>query len=266
MKVVVIGGNFAGFTAAIEIKRKLKDNVEVTLIDRNPDFLFIPSLIWVPTKRREIKDITVPRRSVLEKRGVNFVQTIAEKIDPEAKVVYTQNGNYPYDQLVIATGPKVNYDVAPGVREHAFYIGTPDKALQAREKLEAFKKNPGPIVIGATQQAGCMGAAYEFLFNIEKWLRDQHIRKKVELYWVTPETYLGHFGIDGMPMGESMLKGFMSMFHIHYRTGVGIKEVKADLLIIGSHGHKGVKDIIMGETIEEVRHNLKIPIMIIHLD
>ncbi len=228
MKVVVIGGNFAGFTAAIEIKRKLKDNVEVTLIDRNPDFLFIPSLIWVPTKRREIKDITVPRRSVLEKRGVNFVQTIAEKIDPEAKVVYTQNGNYPYDQLVIATGPKVNYDVAPGVREHAFYIGTPDKALQAREKLEAFKKNPGPIVIGATQQAGCMGAAYEFLFNIEKWLRDQHIRKKVELYWVTPETYLGHFGIDGMPMGESMLKGFMSMFHIHYRTGVGIKEVKAD--------------------------------------
>ena len=237
MKIVVIGGNFAGFTAALQIKRKLKDQAEVILIDRNENFLFIPSLIWVPTKRREIKDITVPRRQVLEKRGVKFVQTVAEKIDPNEKIVYTKDGHFEYDQLVIATGPKVHYDVAPGVREHAFYIGTPDGAMKTREKLEAFKQNPGPIVIGATQQAGCMGAAYEFLFNIEKWLREQDIRKKVDLYWITPETYLGHFGIDGMPMGESMLKAFMKMFHIHYRTAVGIQEVKPDEVIL-SDGEK----------------------------
>ncbi len=234
MKVVVVGGNFAGFTAAIEIKRKLKDKAEVLLIDRNKDFLFIPSLIWVPTKRREIKDISVPRRAVLEKKGVQFVQTVAETIDPVKQIVYTKDGSYPYDELVIATGPKVNYDVAPGVREHAYYIGTPDGAMKTREKLEAFKKAPGPIVIGATQQAGCMGAAYEFLFNIEKWLREQDIRKKVDLYWITPETYLGHFGIDGMPLGEKMLKAFMKMFNIHYRTNVGISEVKANEVILST--------------------------------
>jgi sulfide:quinone oxidoreductase len=77
-----------------------------------------------------------------------------------------------------------------------------------------------------------MGAAYEFLFNIEKWLRDQNIRKKVDLYWVTPETYLGHFGIDGMPLGESMLRGFMKVFNIRYRTGVGIAEVKQDEVVL----------------------------------
>jgi sulfide:quinone oxidoreductase len=79
-----------------------------------------------------------------------------------------------------------------------------------------------------------MGAAYEFLFNIEKWLREQNIRKKVDLYWITPEDYLGHFGIDGMPMGESMLKGFMKMFNIHYRTEVGVKEVKKDKVILST--------------------------------
>ena len=234
MKVVVVGGNFAGFTAAIEIKRKLKDKADVLMIDRNENFLFIPSLIWVPTKRREIKDISVPRRAVLEKKGVKFVQTVAETIDPVNQIVYTKDGSYPYDELVIATGPKVNYDVAPGVREHAFYIGTPDGAMKTREKLEEFKKTPGPIVIGATQQAGCMGAAYEFLFNIEKWLREQDIRKKVDLYWVTPESYLGHFGIDGMPLGEKMLKAFMKMFNIHYRTNVGIAEVKANEVILST--------------------------------
>ncbi|OJW52954.1 MAG: hypothetical protein BGO55_06760 [Sphingobacteriales bacterium 50-39] len=57
-----------------------------------------------------------------------------------------------------------------------------------------------------------MGAAYEFLFNVEKWLRENKIRKKVDLYWVTPESYLGNFGIDGMPLGEAMLKAFQ----VHY--------------------------------------------------
>ncbi|HCS21599.1 MAG TPA: NAD(FAD)-dependent dehydrogenase [Bacteroidetes bacterium] len=234
MKVVVIGGNFAGFTAAIQIKRKLKDKAEVLLIDRSDNFLFVPSLIWVPTKRREIKDITIPRRPVLEKRGVKFVKTVAEKIDPLARVVHTQDGTFEYDHLIIATGPKVNYDIAPGVREHGYYIGTPDGAMKTREKLETFKKDPGAIVIGATQSAGCMGAAYEFLFNIEKWLREQKIRKKVDLYWVTPEPYLGHFGIDGMPLGETMLKSFMKMFNIHYRTNVGVSEVKKDEVILST--------------------------------
>lgn len=232
MKTVVIGGSFAGLTAAIQIKRKLKDKAEVLLIDRNENFLFIPSLIWVPTKRREIKDISIPRRQVLEKRGVNFLQAIAEKIDPINQVVYTSKGKYAYDELVIATGPKVDFNIAPGVKENAYYIGTPDGAMKTRQKLEAFKKDPGPIVIGATQQAGCMGAAYEFLFNIEKWLREQNIRKKVDLYWVTPETYLGHFGIDGMPLGESMLKAFMKMFNIHYITNVGITEVTPDEVVL----------------------------------
>ena len=104
--------------------------------------------------------------------------------------------------------------------------------MKARKALEEFKKNPGPIVIGATQNAGCMGAAYEFLFNVEKWLREQKIRKKVDLYWITPEDYLGHFGIDGMPMGESMLKSFMKMFNIHYRTQVGVKEVTENKILI----------------------------------
>jgi sulfide:quinone oxidoreductase len=225
MKILVIGGNFAGFTAALQLKRKLKDQAQVTVIDRNKDFLYIPSLIWVPFKRRELSEISIPRKTVLEKRGVNFVQATALQVDPDEQRVYTSAGMFEYDHLVIATGPKVNFDIAPGVRENSYYIGTPVGAMKTRERLEKLKKDPGPIVIGSTQNAGCMGAAYEFLFNIEKWLREQHIRKKVDLYWITPEDYLGHFGIDGMPGGEAMLKAFMKIFNIHYRTQVAIEEV-----------------------------------------
>ena len=225
---VVIGGSFAGMTAALEIKRKGKDQHKVVLIDKSPLFLFIPSLIWVPFGRRDIKDISFRKDTILAKKGVDFVNAEALKVDVKNQVVTTDKGDYKYDHLVVATGPKVKYDVAPGVAEHTHYIGTPNGAMKARTALEEFKKNPGPIVIGATQNAGCMGAAYEFLFNVEKWLREQNIRKKVALYWITPEDYLGHFGIDGMPMGETMLKSFMSMFNIHYKTQVGVEEVTED--------------------------------------
>lgn len=222
---VVVGGSFAGMTAAIEIKRKGGKDHKVILIDKSPLFLFIPSLIWVPFGRREMKDITFKKEGVLTKKGVDFVHAEALTVDTDAQVVTTSKDDYKYDHLVVATGPKVKYDVAPGVAEYAHYVGTPNGAMKLRKALEEFKKNPGPIVIGATQNAGCMGAAYEFLFNVEKWLREQKIRKKVDLYWITPEDYLGHFGIDGMPMGETMLKTFMKMFNIHYRTQVAVEEV-----------------------------------------
>lgn len=228
---VIIGGSFAGMTAALEIKRKDKEH-KVILIDKSPLFLFIPSLIWVPFGRRDLKDISFKKEAILHKKGVDFVHAEALSVDPHSQIVKTNHGDFKYDHLVIATGPKVKFDIAPGVEEYTHYIGTPNGAMKARKALEEFKLNPGPIVIGATQNAGCMGAAYEFLFNVEKWLREQKIRKKVDLYWITPEDYLGHFGIDGMPMGESMLKAFMKMFTIHYRTQVGVKEVTAEKILL----------------------------------
>ncbi|MBJ6367722.1 NAD(P)/FAD-dependent oxidoreductase [Snuella sedimenti] len=231
---VVVGGNFAGMTAALEIKRKGKTGHRVIVVDKSPLFLFIPSLIWVPFGRREVKDISFRKDAVLAKKGVDFLNAEAIKVDAKKQVVVTDKGDVSYDHLVIATGPKVKYDVAPGVKEFAHYIGTPNGAMKTRKALEEFKKNPGSIVIGATQNAGCMGAAYEFLFNIEKWLREQHIRKQVDLYWITPETYLGHFGIDGITGGETMLKSFMKMFNIHYRTEVGVKEVFKNKVLLSS--------------------------------
>ena len=43
-----------------------------------------------------------------------------------------------------------------------------------------------------------------------------------------------------------------------------VKENNADLLIVGAHGHTGIKDFIYGETINAVRHELNIPVLIVH--
>jgi len=44
-----------------------------------------------------------------------------------------------------------------------------------------------------------------------------------------------------------------------------VKEEQADMLVIGAHGHTGLKDFIYGETVNTVRHELKIPVLIVNL-
>jgi manganese transport protein len=41
------------------------------------------------------------------------------------------------------------------------------------------------------------------------------------------------------------------------------QEQKIDLLIMGGHGHHGIKDLIFGTSISKVRHGLKIPVLVI---
>jgi manganese transport protein len=44
-----------------------------------------------------------------------------------------------------------------------------------------------------------------------------------------------------------------------------VKESGADMLIVGVHGHRGVKDLIYGQTVNTVRHQLKIPVLMVSL-
>ncbi len=41
------------------------------------------------------------------------------------------------------------------------------------------------------------------------------------------------------------------------------REVQPDLVVMGAHGHKGLKDIIFGTTINAVRHDLNVPILVV---
>ena len=65
-------------------------------------------------------------------------------------------------------------------------------------------------------------------------------------------------------------KGFKAFAEIGFRNR--IKEIvrivetnQADLLVIGAHGHAGIKDFIYGTTVNAVRHELKIPVLIVNL-
>ena len=71
-KVLVLGGNFGGLTAAIAIKHELHGDVDVTVVSASDRFLFNPSLIWVPFGKRKAEDITFPLDPTFDQHGVEL--------------------------------------------------------------------------------------------------------------------------------------------------------------------------------------------------
>lgn len=63
-------------------------------------------------------------------------------------------------------------------------------------------------------------------------------------------------------------------FNAEARVGFGnrskeivrlVLENRCDMLVIGAHGHTGIKDLFYGETVNTVRHELKIPVLVVHV-
>ncbi len=235
-KVAVIGGSFAGLTGALEAKRKLGPGHQVVLVSNSESFVYIPSLIWVPFGWREVRDITVPLRPVLDKAGVEFVHASVQSVDPDVNRIVTGVGEIDYDFLLVASGVNIRFDLIEGLGpdKHTHSVCTPAHAEEARSAWERLVSDPGPVVIGASQGASCMGAGYEFLFNLEYAARKAGVRDRIDITWITPEPYLAHFGIDGMTGGEAMLKAFMKMFKINFIVNSEIEEVTADEVVLKS--------------------------------
>ncbi|HAU51968.1 MAG TPA: iron/manganese transporter, partial [Sphingobacterium sp.] len=62
-------------------------------------------------------------------------------------------------------------------------------------------------------------------------------------------------------------KGHQTEYELGYNNRIKcIAEIcenyKADLLVVGSHGHNGLKDFVFGETVNKLRHAVKVPVFI----
>ena len=69
-KVLVLGGNFAGLTAALSLKHELQDGVDVTVLSKSDQFQFNPSFIWIPFGRRKVKEMVFPQVAIGRMRAV----------------------------------------------------------------------------------------------------------------------------------------------------------------------------------------------------
>jgi NADH dehydrogenase len=142
--IVIVGGGFAGFNAALAATRVGDGRVSVTLVSRDPWMTMRPRL-YEPHPETLRADITAPLAAI----GAGFIAGDAVGLD-DASVVLTSGRTVPFDRLVVATGSIMRRPDIPGA-ETAFSIDDWASAIAFDARLAALTPKPAPCIaiIGA---------------------------------------------------------------------------------------------------------------------
>jgi len=176
-KVVIVGGGYGGATAAKYI-RMWGPNIEVTLVERNTDFISCPISNLVVGGVLAMKDITVSYEMLAKKYGVNVVRGEAVAVDAEKKVVRLANGNsLPFDRVILSPGVDLTYEDIPGLNNaaaqekvlHAWKAGPQTMAL--RKQLEALRDGGVVAISIPTAPYRCPPGPYERACLIAGYLK-----------------------------------------------------------------------------------------------
>jgi NADH dehydrogenase len=141
-KILILGGGFGGLYTALELEKKLGNdlNVEITLVNRENFFLFTPMLHEVAASDLDITTIVNPIRKLLKR--TNFFDGEVRSIDLADKRVVVCHGIdgahvhvLDYDHLVLALGAVTNFYGIPGLEEQALTMKSLADAVYLRNRL-----------------------------------------------------------------------------------------------------------------------------------
>jgi NADH:ubiquinone reductase (H+-translocating) len=147
-RIVIVGGGFAGVTAALELARRCAGllPVHITLISNQNFFLFTPMLAEAATGAVETRHILYPIRPLCGAWDVEFGEMHVEAIDLERRRVTVRHHRSPirqqvhYDKLVLALGATPSVAIAPGAAEHALTFKSVGDSIQIRNRvIELFE-------------------------------------------------------------------------------------------------------------------------------
>ena len=229
-RVVILGASFAGLAVALQLEQHLDRGLEIVVVSKGKDFVFLPSLIWVPFGLREKREISFPLADLFDKRRIRFVSGAVRAIELDARAVHTVHGSEPYDVLVIATGVKQDFHAVPGLgppEGHSQSIFTWDDADRARTAFEAFLEAPGPVVIGSVQGASSFSPAYEFALNMAHHIERRGLTARCPITFVTPEPFCGHLGTGQFGEGGGAVARLMKHAKITVLTNARVEAVRA---------------------------------------
>ena len=144
-KVVVIGGGYAGATAAKYIRMWSDQKIQVTLVEPNEVFVSCPISNLVIGGSKTMADITTPYDNLSKRHGVQIVKDRVNSIDADKRIVKLAGGaELTYDRLIVSPGVDFMWETLPGMDKagakdkvlHAWKAGAQTLAL--RKQLEAM--------------------------------------------------------------------------------------------------------------------------------
>ena len=182
-RVVVIGGGFAGASAARAIK-KADPRIAVTLVEANPTFTACPFSNLVIGGLRELQQQQFGYGQIAAD-GVTLARATATRVDAQVRAVTLDTGaSLAYDRLIVAPGIDIRWDGLPGYDEaaaakmpHAWKAG--EQTLLLRRQLESMADGGVVIMSAPANPFRCPPGPYERASLIAHYLKTRKPKSKL---------------------------------------------------------------------------------------
>ena len=184
-RVVIIGGGYAGATAAKYLRMWSLGAIEVVVVEPNQQFVSCPLSNLVLGGSKSIDDLTFGYQLLKSNHGIQWVQDQVTAIDVDAKKISMTRGELSYDRLIIAPGIDFIYDSLPTLQSaeaqkqvpHAWKAGW--QTVNLRKQLEAMP-NGGVFVMNVPSAPyRCPPGPYERASQVAYYLKNNKPKSKV---------------------------------------------------------------------------------------
>ena len=184
-RVVVVGGGFAGATAARTLRR-LDPRLQVTIVERERTYTACPFSNEVIVGLRDLSAQQFTYEH-LAATGATILSTSATGVDPVARTVALADGSrLPYDRLILAPGIDIVWGGLDGYTEaaaermpHAWKAGA--QTLLLRRQLEAMEDGGVVLMTAPPNPYRCPPGPYERASLIAWWLKTNRPKSKLLL-------------------------------------------------------------------------------------
>ncbi|MFT0861842.1 FCSD flavin-binding domain-containing protein [Ancylobacter sp. G4_0304] len=182
-RVVVIGGGFAGASAARALKRE-DPRLAVTLVEPNPRYTACPLSNAVIAGLRDMKRQHFGYAAIAAE-GIVHVPQAATRVEPERREVVLADGvRLTFDRLIVAPGIDLRFDALPGygkatadLMPHAWKAGEQTRLL--RRQLEAMEDGGLVVISAPANPFRCPPGPYERASLIANYLQRHKPRSKI---------------------------------------------------------------------------------------
>ncbi len=190
-RVVIIGGGYAGATAAKYIRMWSMGNIETVVIEKSSQFVSCPMSNLVLGGSKSINDLTFGYDLVQKNHHIKWVHDEVTAIDTAQKKVSMLRGEVSYDKLIIAPGVDFNYTHLPQLLTaqqeipHAWKAGW--QTVNLRQQLEAMEDGGTFVMSIPKMPYRCPPGPYERASQVASYFKQHKAKSKVIILDANPD-------------------------------------------------------------------------------
>ena len=211
--ILIIGANFAGLTAAIQLPK----SCDVTVVDPSPNFEWTPGIHEILSGVKTPQGLRLDRADIIARAGHRFVQDRVTEIDARKRRVTLAGGDtLSFDAAIVAVGGISNSYQIPGVDSHTWPFRTVADSQAIEQRMNTLQQKSAPL------QVVVVGGGLSGIEALGELMRRYRHRLEISFAMVEASTQL----MPGFPKTlDADLRRICQEHRVSFHTGESVARV-----------------------------------------